>query len=115
MTVKLAYAFVALVLGCVAFQLFFRFQYVASGTGAVIRVDRLTGESCNVYLCGYYWGLQPRALSSPAQTPPPLGFVPNKTPPPTATPVNHEKTDANDWGADDPRAKPPAWLVTPRP
>ena len=116
MPLKLAGGLVALILACVGFQLFLRFEYIANGRGAVVRVDRLTGQSCNVYLCDYYWGLGPRTLNFvPDQTPPPLGLIPVKTPPPAPAPVDHEQTDANDWGADDPRTKPPAWLVTPRP
>jgi hypothetical protein len=43
MLLKLACGLVALILGCVGFQLFLRSEYVANGTGAVVRVDRLTG------------------------------------------------------------------------
>jgi hypothetical protein len=75
MALKLTGALIALVLACVGFQLFFRFQYVASAGGPVVRVDRLTGDSCVVFRCDYYW-----SLGSPA-------FVPDATAPPVFKPL----------------------------
>lgn len=41
-------AVVVVVLAAFAFQAFLRYGYVAAGGGFVLRVDRLTGQSCYV-------------------------------------------------------------------
>jgi len=43
------------------FQLFFRYQYVASSSGAVWRVDRITGQTCEVRIGGVVC-VQPTAV-----------------------------------------------------
>lgn len=88
MPLRVTYAVGALLFACLAFQLFFRFQYVGNGRGAVWRVDRLTGRSCVVQWCDYYWALGP----------PPPSFVPDTTPSPS--------TSASDWRTVSPLPSP---------
>lgn len=60
MRLKAAYALAALALVWLLFQVFFRYQYVRGGPLIIWRIDRLTGVSCRVDDCDYYWSLGPR-------------------------------------------------------
>lgn len=71
MPLKAVYALATLVVIWMLFQVFFRYQYVSAGN-IVWRIDRLTGASCWVQACDYYWAFGPRPVSGS-----PPGFVPD--------------------------------------
>ena len=71
MPLRVAGVPLARVLARVGFQLFFRFQNVATGT-EIWRIDRLTGDSCVAFRCDYHW-----SVGSPRSTSLTAGFVPD--------------------------------------
>jgi hypothetical protein len=68
MPLKMTYAVIALVMACVGFQLFFRYQYV-SAANFVWRIDRLTGTLCEIRDCDYYWSFGPHLASQASPQP----------------------------------------------
>ena len=68
MRLKVVYALATLVVVWMLFQVFFRYEYVTSGGGVygVWRIDRLTGASCLITQCDYYWSFGSRPASGPS-------------------------------------------------
>jgi hypothetical protein len=57
---KLFYAVAILLSVGLIFQFCVRYQYIHTAGQAIWRIDRLTGNSCRVEDCNYYWSLGPR-------------------------------------------------------
>ncbi len=50
---RAGYAAIAVVALALVYQLCFRYEYLASDRSTIVRVDRLTGAACLVWLGGY--------------------------------------------------------------
>jgi hypothetical protein len=92
------YTLSALALVWLIFQLFLRYQYVGEGN-FLTRIDRLSGASCRLDDCNYYWSLGP-----PQPVGPPPGW--SKEPVTSGPPPGWSKPGVG---------PPPGWPSTARP